>query len=961
MPTQNSLETNHLNNQFKIALLNAHSIKNKMVNICDSLQSKGISFCGITETWLHPEDGAEVKELHDIGFNVFHTPRQHKQGGGVGILAKSGIEVEKLNTPKFKQFELIEVILKGYKKKFLFSTFYRTGALDTRNKEEFLSEIEEYTTSLTVKKEDIILWGDFNIHVEDSNDTFAEDFIDLMKSMGFEQLIDFPTHIRGGTLDLVFTRDTTTINNICVYNNDNDILLSDHFMIEMCIDCQSIRKPQRSEYLFRPISSINVTEFSEELYKLLSNVDMHILPLDDRVNYFFRSTQNILNTHAPLQTRFSSISSKPFNHFDIDEAKRSKRRAERRFRKTGLDCDKQTLNVASRNLARVVKNKTSEYYSDRLNRVTGDPKATYDIINSLLNRNKVRSLPEHDEVQELVEVFEDFFCKKIERLRSSMKSIPATNTTTENYQNIETLDKFDLVSEADLKSVVDSIKTKYSTIDDIPAKILKSVMNTASEFILEIVNESLQSGYFPKVLKNAHVIPIPKSKKQEDVNNLEKWRPICHISIVSKALEKCALLQLDQHLKRNNLLLSLQSAYKIYHSCETALLKVHNDILSIIDSKTNVLVVLLDFSAAFDTISHENLFQKLHNEYGITGTALQWFKSYVTDRTFQVKIDQHYSNGNSTECGVQQGSVMGPKIFCLYTQEISSIITKHGLKFHIFADDITIYSPVTANYCELNSINNCLEEITVWAQHNSLKLNDSKTKFIEVKTRQSNLSIKELVMLDNNFKCDPHVKSLGVIIDENFTFKNQITDVCKKGFGMLRQLWRISSKLSSVSLKIQMIHGCILSRMDYCNALYLDLPQKQIQKLQRLLNAAIRFVFGLKSRKISITPYLKKAHILPVHLRLRFKTCVMVYKCIHGIAPTYLCELIQKKDSLQSLRVYQDTTLLFTPKLEIQNYRNRKFQIAAPRQWNILPQTIRESTTLESFKTKLKTFLFNQF
>ena len=103
---------------------------------------------------------------------------------------------------------------------------------------------------------------------------------------------------------------------------------------------------------------------------------------------------------------------------------------------------------------------------------------------------------------------------------------------------------------------------------------------------------------------------------------------------------------------------------------------------------------------------------------------------------------------------------MGPKIFCLYTQEISSIITKHGLKFHIFADYITIYSPVTANYWELNSINNCLEEITVWAQHNSLKLNDSKTKFIEVKTRQSNLSIKELVMLDNNFKCDPHAKSL---------------------------------------------------------------------------------------------------------------------------------------------------------------------------------------------------------
>ena len=137
--------------------------------------------------------------------------------------------------------------------------------------------------------------------------------------------------------------------------------------------------------------------------------------------------------------------------------------------------------------------------------------------------------------------------------------------------------------------------------------------------------------------------------------------------------------------------------------------------------------------------------------------------------------------------------------------------------------------------------------------------------------------------------------------------------------------------------------------------MYINLPRKEIKKLQRLLNASIRFIFNLrKSDEISITEYSKKCHILPVHLRIQFKICTLVFKSLNGNAPDYLCNLLEKKRTLDKLRISNDTTLL-QESIEKINYRSRKFSTAAPKIWNQLPKVIRESPSLGSFKTRLKT------
>ena len=283
----------------------------------------------------------------------------------------------------------------------------------------------------------------------------------------------------------------------------------------------------------------------------------------------------------------------------------------------------------------------------------------------------------------------------------------------------------------------------------------------------------------------------------------------------------------------------------------------------------------------------------------------------------------------------------------------------------MFADDMQIYTVYKGKQSELTQFKNCLKDIKVWSAQNYLKLNDTKTKFLMITSDKPRISAVDFDfnLMETKTILENQVKNLGVIIDQKLSLKSQINKVCKFGFYMLKNLWRISSKINDITIKIQLVHSCILSHLDYCNSLYVDLPKKEIKKLQRVMNASVRFIYNLRrtAEIIHITPYLKKCHFLPINLRIKFKICVLVYTCIQGIAPVYLRDLLKPKDSLESLRVHDDNTLLHIPSLSKMNYKNRKFSTVAPRLWNQLPQELRQCESLQQFKSKLKTFYFDQF
>ena len=245
------------------------------------------------------------------------------------------------------------------------------------------------------------------------------------------------------------------------------------------------------------------------------------------------------------------------------------------------------------------------------------------------------------------------------------------------------------------------------------------------------------SGRVPTYFKQAVVQPLLK-KPNLDATVLSNYRPISKLPFISKILEKIVASQLLTILNENFIFDKFQSGFRQQHSTETALLRVSNDLMMAADNRKCSILVLLDLSAAFDTVDHSTLIDRLRDWVGVTGSALDWFTSYLTGRGFSVAVGPHSSDSVPLSCGVPQGSVLGPILFALYMLPLGSIINSFkGISYHFYADDIQLYfsfnpdSPDDFNL-NFNILQECLSAIKNWLANNFLQLNEAKTEVLIV-------------------------------------------------------------------------------------------------------------------------------------------------------------------------------------------------------------------------------------
>ena len=278
-----------------------------------------------------------------------------------------------------------------------------------------------------------------------------------------------------------------------------------------------------------------------------------------------------------------------------------------------------------------------------------------------------------------------------------------------------------------------------------------------------------------------------------------------------------------------------QSAYKVAHSTEIALLEVQSDILNAIDKQESVLLLLLDLSAAFDMVDHVILLSRLNTRYGIKGNALHWFASYLKEHRQFIQVENIRSSSVELQWGVPQGSILGPILYTLYTAPLGDIIRKHGLQFHLYADDCQIYVSFKpgpdGESAAMLKMEACAKEIYGWMACNRLKLN---REFLVIHAKhRPRPSMCDIKIAGVRVVPTESARNIGVMFNDVMNHEHQVQNICKVAFFHIRNLSQIRKCLTQKDTET-LVHAFVTSKLDNCNSLLAELSQYLLDKVQRV-------------------------------------------------------------------------------------------------------------------------------
>jgi len=655
----------------------------------------------------------------------------------------------------------------------------------------------------------------------------------------------------------------------------------------------------------------------------------------------------------------STKASQPFFTRELREQKRLKSRLESKWRRNKTTENRNMYKTEVKRFTVMLRDARRNYYRTLIDKNASNSRKLWSTLNKVIGNSNIKVLPSSVSGVSLAKSFLDFFSGKISRLSAAFdeNSTFSVNETPITCPPI--LNKFEDATEIEVRQVILSMSDATCDLDVIPTKKLKECIDGFIKPVTVLVNKCFQGGQFPRQFKQALVAPLIK-KLSLPKEELSSYRPVSHLNFISKVIEKIIQNRLLNHLNSFSGLPNYQSAYRMYHSTETALLKVQNDLLLAMEEQKVSALALLDLSAAFDTVDHEVLINRLEIFFGLSDMALALVKSYLTDRSQSVQIGDQLSPPILLSTGVPQGSILGPLLFSLYTAPLEQTLIAEGVNFHFYADDTQIYMSFSALDCSesLSRLSQVLGRVHTWFSVNKLTLNADKTEYILIGTRQQRSKINDqdckLSFGGYNLKPSDVVRNLGFFMDNQLTLSNHISRVCQISFLHIRNFRRIRNSLDLNSAKL-LANALVTSRLDYCNALLYDINKGLYKKLQIVQNSLARVVVPSVKRRDHITPILKQLHWLPVQQRVIFKMAVLTFKVLQNSQPVYLSKLLKHRKSFG--RRSSDANLLEIPFMNSENGR-RSFNSAAPRIWNSLPQEIRECKSENSFRKKLKTFLF---
>ena len=436
--------------------------------------------------------------------------------------------------------------------------------------------------------------------------------------------------------------------------------------------------------------------------------------------------------------------------------------------------------------------------------------------------------------------------------------------------------------------------------DNISMKLLKEVFQYIVKPYTYICNLSFKNGIFPDGMKLAKVVPLFKSG---DKNSFNKYRPVSLLSQFSKILEKLFDKRLQSFIDKYEILSSSQYGFRSNCSTSLALMELIEEISSSLDNKKVTIGVFIDLKKAFDAIDHNLLLKKL-NHYGIRGLANNWLHSYLNCRKQFVQVDEHRSDMLEILCGVPQGSVLGPKLFILYINDLCNV--SKLLKFILFADDTNIFKSGDNLSVLCNEISKELDKLNVWFNVNKLSLNVAKTNYMVFGKNRNKESV--LTIQGGEIQQVHSTKFLGVIIDDNLHWNEQICNVKCKLAKCVSIMFK--AKLVLHSEAIQTLYNSLFQPyLNYCSEVWANTYKSRLKSISIIQKRAIRLICNVSSRTHT-TDLFKKLKILKFVDLVEYKCGILMFKAYYNKLPTNLQTMFNLGNQTSNYKTRQQNKFL---------------------------------------------------
>ena len=475
--------------------------------------------------------------------------------------------------------------------------------------------------------------------------------------------------------------------------------------------------------------------------------------------------------------------------------------------------------------------------------------------------------------------------------------------------------------------------------NDIPTKIIKDNADFFSDILHHTVNTSINNDFFPDIMKIADIKPAFKNGSKTDKSN---YRPVSILSNISKIYENCLYEQLSNFFE--DIFSKYQCGFRKGISAQNCLTVLIEKWKRSLDSKESFGVLLTDLSKAFDVIPHDLLIAKLH-AYGLGRNSLKLLHSYLSNRKQRVKIENFFSTWFEILTGVPQGSILGPLLFNIFICDLFYAL--HDKQVANYADDT---SPFTGNF-DIDSVIDELKDsgdlIFDWCNCNGMKANPEKSHVLLSETQDIQVPLQ-----DSLIKSSKSEKLLGIIIDKDLNFEEHITNLCKKASQKLNAISRLTPYMSPFNRKL-LVNAFFYSQFGYCPLVWMCHTRRLNNKINILHERCLRLIYN--DYQSTFQELLDKDNSVSIHYRNIRTLATEIYKFVNGISAPIMDEIFSLNDTSTFNLRSQNPLKRIIPKTVW--YGTESLSYLAPKIWDIVPDDIKDSNSLPTFKSKIKQWI----